>query len=109
MAVVKSGVVIGVKPGMLDEYIALHKNQPPEIRALMKAHGFKKCEIFVHTLPNGETLLFQYNEVEGDTSALYENEAYRQWLRITGNCQKPCVGQEFWLEMENVYRLSEDR
>ena len=93
---------------MLDRYIELHKNQPDEIRALMVANGFKKCEIFVQQMPSGETILFQYNEIEGDDSALYESEAYREWLRVTGACQQPFEGESFWKDMENVYRLSED-
>ena len=106
--VVKNGIIIGIKPGMLDRYVELHRNQPEEIRELMKAAGFKKCEIFVQEMPSGETVLFQYNEVDGDDSALYENEAYREWLRVTGECQQPLEGQSFWKDMENVYRLSGD-
>ena len=102
--IVKTGCIIGIKPGMLEKYIDLHQNQPEEVRALMKAHGFLKCEIYVKEIA-GKTYLFQYNEVEGDSSALYNHEVYRRWLEVTGACQEPLPGETFWQDLRQVYAL----
>lgn len=104
----KNGLIIAVKPGMLSRYIGLHDNQPEEIRSLMKECGFRKCEIFVKEIA-GTTYLFQYNEIEGDASALYESPAYRQWLRVTGECQEPLPGETFWQKLPQVYALDPDK
>ncbi len=101
----KNGLIIAVKPGMLERYIELHDNQPEEIRSLMKRCGFKKCEIFVKEIA-GTTYLFQYNEIEGDASPLYESPAYQEWLRLTGECQQPLPGEIFWQGLPQVYTLS---
>ncbi len=100
----KNGLLIAVKPGMLQRYIELHDNQPEEIRSLMKQCGFRKCEIFVKEIA-GTTYLFQYNEVEGDLKALNESPAYKEWLRITGECQQPLPGETFWQNLKQVYAL----
>ena len=102
--VVKTGCIIAIKPGMLARYIDLHRNQPPEVRALMKAHGFLKCEIYVKEIAQ-KTYLFQYNEVEGDSSALYNHEVYQKWLAETGACQEPLPGESFWQDLTQVYAL----
>lgn len=105
--IVKNGCIIGVKPGMLARYIELHDNQPEEIRSLLKQYGFMRCEIFVKEIA-GRTYLFQYNEVDEsvDNAALYENAAYRQWLRVTGECQEPLEGETFWQNIPQAYTLS---
>jgi len=101
----KNGLIIAVKPGMLERYIELHDNQPEEIRSLMKRCGFKKCEIFVKEIA-GTTYLFQYNEIEGDASPLYESPAYQEWLRVTGEFQQPLPGENFWQGLPQVYTLN---
>lgn len=101
----KTGCIIAVKEGMLDRYIQLHRNQPEEIRTLMKACGFRKCEIFVKQI-GGVTYLFQYNEFDGDDAPLYEDPAYKEWLRVTGECQQPLPGETFWQDLPQVYALT---
>ena len=104
MAIQRNGCIIGVKPGMLEKYIELHDNQPEDIHALLKAHGFLKCEIFVKEIA-GQTYLFQYNEIDTElyNDDLYENEVYREWLRVTGECQQPLPGETFWQNMPQAY------
>ena len=107
--ITKTGCIIGIKPGKLDEYIRLHREQPEEIRALMKKHGFLKCEIYVKEIA-GTTYLFQYNEVDEskDNAAIYESPAYQEWLRVTGACQQPLEGETFWQNLPQVYALDKD-
>ena len=101
----KNGLIIAVKPGKLERYIELHDNQPDEIRTLMMQCGFRKCEIFVKEI-GGVTYLFQYNEIDGDTKELYESPAYKEWLRVTGECQQPLPGETFWQNLAQVYALN---
>ena len=109
MSIKKNGCIIGVKPGMLDEYIRLHNEQPEEIRNLLKEYGFLKCEIFVKEIA-GKTYLFQYNEVDEskDNAALYDIPAYKEWLRVTGACQEPLEGETFWQNLPQAYTLFKD-
>ena len=109
MAIKKTGCIIGVREGMLDTYIRLHDEQPDEERALMKEHGFLKCEIFVKELA-GKTYLFQYNEVDTskDNDGIYKSPVYQQWLKITGACQEPLPGEQFWQDLPQVYALNKN-
>lgn len=104
MAVSKVGCVIGVKPEMLDRYIELHDNEPEEVLQLLRDSGYRKSEIFVQKMPDGKLYLFQYFEVEGDPApeALYLSPLYREWLRITGECQIPLEGETFWTNMRHI-------
>ena len=34
--------------------------------------------------------------------ALYENETYIEWLRVTGECQQPLAGETFWKPMKET-------
>ena len=107
--ITKTGCIIGVKPGKLEEYVRLHSEQPDEIRALMKKHGFLKCEIYVKEIA-GKTYLFQYNEVDEsmDNAGIYDSPAYQEWLRVTGECQEPLEGETFWQNLPQVYALDKE-
>ena len=61
---VMTGCVIGVKRQMYERYCLLHRQQPEEIRSLLKQYGFVKLSIFAGEMPDGNLYLFQYNEVE---------------------------------------------
>lgn len=101
----RRGQIIGVKKEKLEEYLQLHRNIPDDIQAMLLEAGYQKLEIFVERLPNGDCYLFQYNEqVPGNESAL-DNDRYREWLRITGECQRPLPGETFWKNMEMAYTL----
>ena len=101
----RRGQIIGVKKEKLEEYLDLHRNIPEDIQTMLLEAGFLKLEIFVQELPNGDYYLFQYNEqVPGNESAL-DNNRYREWLRITGECQMPLPGETFWKDMDDAYTL----
>jgi len=101
----RRGQIIGVRREKLEEYLRLHREIPADIRNMLYEAGFRKLEIFVQTLPNGDCYLFQYNEqVAGNEKAL-ENDRYRQWLHITGECQSPLPGETFWKDMDAAFTL----
>lgn len=102
---VRRGQMIGVKKERLREYLELHRNIPYDIRAMLLEAGYQRLEIFVQELPNGDCYLFQYNEqVPGNARAL-DNERYREWLRVTGECQVPLPGEAFWKDMGRAFTL----
>lgn len=94
-------VVIGVKEGMLDEYVRLHNQQPQIIHELCYANGFRKSSIFVINLK--KTYLIQIQEFSGvENPELYQNPIYQQWLEVTGACQEPLPGESFWKPMQEL-------
>jgi L-rhamnose mutarotase len=101
----RRGQIIGVKKEKLAEYLRLHREIPHDIYMMLWEAGFRKLEIFVQELPNGDVYLFQYNEqVPGNEKAL-DNDRYREWLRITGECQAPLPGETFWKDMDQAFTL----
>ncbi|QNM04901.1 L-rhamnose mutarotase [Qiania dongpingensis] len=100
------GIIIGAKRELLDEYIRLHDYQPQIIHDLCYQNGFRKSSIFVTELPGGGLYLLQFVEFLGEENpALYENDTYQEWLRVTGECQIPLPGEEFWKQMRPVYEF----
>lgn len=99
-----AGIVIGVAPGMLDEYVRLHDEQPQIIHDLCYQNGFRKSSIFVFKADSGNDYLLQFQEFKGqEDPKLYEDPTYQEWLRVTGACQKPLPGERFWKGMEEIY------
>ena len=95
------GIIIGVRDGKLDEYIRLHDEQPQIIHDLCYQNGFRKSSIFVTDLH--KPYLLQFQDFNGkEDPALYENETYIEWLRVTGECQQPLVGETFWKPMKET-------
>lgn len=98
------GIIIGVKEGKLDEYIRLHDEQPQIIHDLCYANGFRKSSIFVTDLHR--QYLLQFQDFNGkEDPALYEDETYIEWLRVTGECQQPLAGERFWKPMKETIIL----
>ncbi len=103
--IIKRGQIIGVKREKLEEYLYLHSHIPADIHEMLLKAGFRKLEIFVQELPSGDYYLFQYNEqVPGSEDAL-DNDRYREWLRVTGECQIPLPGETFWKDMKPAFYL----
>lgn len=98
------GIVIGVREGMLDEYIRLHDEQPQIIHDLCYQNGFRKSSIFVVDLH--KTYLLQFQDFSGEENPeLYEDPIYQEWLRVTGECQDPLPGEKFWKLMRSVVEI----
>ena len=103
------GIIIGVKRDYLEEYVRLHDEQPQVIRDICYENGFRRSSIYAAELPGGGLYLLQFVECRGEENpALYENETYKEWLRVTGECQEPLPGERFWKEMKPVYEFEKD-
>ena len=96
------GIIIGVRPGKLEEYIRLHDEQPQAIYDLCYQNGFRKSSIFVTNLH--KQFLLQFQEFNGEENPeLYEDRTYQHWLKITGDCQIPLPGEKFWKPMTTIF------
>ena len=59
---------------------------------------------FLHSL-SGNWYLLQFVEYKGkEDPRLYENPTYQEWLRVTGECQKPLPGEKFWKDMKLLFQ-----
>ena len=69
--------------------------------------GFKKLFQFLHslTLSGNWYLLANLLSIrEKKDPRLYENPTYQEWLRVTGECQKPLPGEKFWKDMKLLFQ-----
>ena len=106
----KMGMVIGVKPGRVADYKALHAEPWPEMDAALKEAHIHDYSIF---LKEPENLLFgvwdyRGTDYEGDMKRLGEKAVTRRWRALTDPCQSPVASAkegEWWSFMDCVYHL----
>lgn len=99
-----NGMIIGVAKGMLGEYVRLHDEQPQIIHDLCYQNGFRKSSIFAFEASPDHYYLLQFVEFKGkENPELYEDKRYQEWLRVTGECQSPLPGEDFWKDMKLIY------
>lgn len=104
----RMGMVIGVKPDMIDEYKRLHSAVWPDVLAQIRNSNIHNYTIF---LREPENLLFGYWEYDGtditaDLARMAQNETTRKWWTFTDPCQSPLSSRgegEQWAMMEEVF------
>jgi len=104
------GMVIGIKPEVIEEYKGLHADDYPGVRDLLKNANFANFSIFIHQFDDGNYYLFGYYEYTGDDfekdmSDLAKKERNIEWLKVCDPMQIPFEGEDGWAEMEKVYYL----
>ena len=104
------GMVIGIKPEVIEEYKGLHADDYPGVRDLLKNANFANFSIFIHQFDDGNYYLFGYyeytgNDFEKDMSDLAKKERNIEWLKVCDPMQIPFEGEDGWAEMEKVYYL----
>ena len=104
------GMVIGIKPEVIEEYKRLHADDNPGVRDLLKEANFANFSIFIHQFDDGKYYLFGYYEYTGDNfdqdmADLAKKERNIEWLKVCDPMQIPFEGQSSWSEMEQVYYL----
>jgi L-rhamnose mutarotase len=104
------GMVIGIKPGVIEEYKGLHADDYPGVRDLLKNANFANFSIFIHQFDDGNYYLFGYYEYTGDDfekdmSDLAKEQRNIEWLKVCDPMQIPFEGEDGWAEMEKVYYL----
>jgi L-rhamnose mutarotase len=101
------GMVIGIKPDMVEEYKRLHSDSNPGVRDLLNKYHIHDLSIFLQEI-DGKLYEFGYYEYtgddfEGDMAELAAEPRNIEWLKICDPMQIPLPGLEGWAEMERVY------
>ena len=110
MTTQRMGMVIGVKPDRVEDYMALHAASWPEMDAALTAANIRNYSIY---LREPENLLFGYWEYIGsdytaDMQVLGELAVTKRWLALTDPCQARLASaapDEWWSMMPEIYHL----
>ena len=104
----RMGMVIGVKPEMVETYKKLHSNVWPEILDKIRECNITNYSIY---LREPENLLFSYWEYLGedflaDANKMVNDPKTQEWWSVCMPCQKPfdtLKEGEWWAMMEEVF------
>ncbi len=100
------GQLIGVKPGQIEAYEAIHARVWPEVLAMIEA-----CHIPNYSIFRFNNLLFAYFEYTGedfaaDMAKMAADPKTREWWTHTDPMQEPVEGRapgEWWATMKEVF------
>lgn len=100
------GMVIGVKPGKIEEYKKLHAAVWPDVLKMIK-----NCNIRNYSIYLKDDQLFSYFEYTGDDfnadmEKMAADPVTQQWWDVCKPCQEPLETRkegEWWAEMEEVF------
>ena len=101
------GMVVGIKPEMIEEYKRLHADNNPGVRDLLTKYHMQNFNIFLQEI-DGKWYEFGYYEYvgddfEGDMAKLDKEPRNIEWLKMCDPMQIPLPGAKGWTEMERVY------
>ena len=101
------GMVIGIRPEIIEEYKALHADSNPGVRDLLDKYHMHSFSIFLHEI-DGKYYEFGYYEYtgddyEGDMAKLAAEPRNKEWLSVCDPMQIPLKGYKSWAQMEEVY------
>ena len=107
-SITRYGSVIRVKPGMLEEYKALHAEPWPGVNRMLKEVHIRNYSIYYR-----DGYLFSYfeytgSDFEADMARMAADSLTREWWKLTDPCQLPvetAAEGEWWAPMEEVYHL----
>ncbi len=100
------GMVICVKPEMLEEYKRLHAATWPEV-----LHTISACNIRNYSIYYRDNTLFSYFEYMGtdfqaDMAKMAADPVTKKWWEHTNPCQQPVASAkpgEWWADLEEVF------
>jgi len=101
------GMVIRLRPDMVDEYKALHADSNPGVRDLLNKYNMHNFSIFLHKI-DGEYYEFGYYEYTGDNyekdmANLAAEPRNKDWLKKCDPMQIPLEGYDSWAQMKQAY------
>ncbi len=104
----RMGMVIGIKPEMIETYKRLHAAVWPDVLAQISQSHIRNYTIF---LREPENLLFGYWEYHGtdfeaDMIRMAQDPRTREWWTHTDPCQSPLNSRadgEQWALMQEVF------
>ncbi len=102
------GMVIGIKPEVIDEYKKLHADSNAGVRDLLTIANMVNFSIFIHQFDDGNYYLLGYYEYTGDDfekdmAEIAAKDRNIAWLKVCDPMQIPFKGKNSWSEMEQVY------
>ncbi|WP_299546893.1 L-rhamnose mutarotase [Seonamhaeicola sp.] len=102
------GMVIKIKPEMINEYKKLHADTNPGVRDLLTKYNIENFSIFLQQIDSVEFYEFGYYEYTGsdfkrDMEQMAKEERTIEWLKICDPMQIPLKGSNGWTEMERIY------
>ena len=101
------GMVVGLKPEMMDEYVRLHTGDNCVVRGLLDKYHLNNFSIFLHEI-DGKWYEFGYYEYtgddyEGDMAKMAAEPRNQAWLKVTDAMQLPLKGEKTWAKMKTIY------
>ncbi len=101
------GMVVGIKPEVIEEYKRLHADDNPGVRDLLTKYHMHNFNIFLQEI-DGKWYEFGYYEYTGDDfeadmAELDKEPRNIEWLKVCDPMQVPLPGAGGWTEMERVY------
>ncbi len=101
------GMVVGIKPDLIDQYKELHADSHPGVRDLLSKYHMQNFSIYLEQIGDQwyEFGYYEYtgNDYEGDMARLAREPRNIEWLAMCDPMQIPLPGAEGWKEMERVY------
>jgi L-rhamnose mutarotase len=102
------GMVVGIKPEMIEKYKRLHAAENAGVRDLLKKYHMNNFSIYLQKMPDGKWYEFGYYEYsgddfDGDMANLAKEPRNIEWLKKCDPMQIPLPGAKGWTEMESVY------
>ena len=101
------GMVVGIKPDLIDQYKELHADSHPGVRDLLSKYHMQNFSIYLEQIGDQwyEFGYYEYtgNDYEGDMARLAREPPNIEWLAMCDPMQIPLPGAEGWKEMERVY------
>lgn len=100
------GMVIKVKPEMLEEYKRLHANPWPDVLKMIA-----ECNIRNYSIYHKDGWLFSYfeyhgDEFEADMAKMAADPLTQKWWAVCKPCQEPLETRaegEWWADMEELF------
>ena len=103
------GMVVKLKPDVIDEYKKLHANGNEGVRDLLKKYNMRNFSIYLVQLADSNWYEFAYYEywgdnLEEDMKNLAEESRNIEWLKKCDPMQEGIFeGQEGWYQMDRIY------
>ena len=111
LRVQRYGMVIGIKPEMMEQYKRLHAKSWPGVITMIRDCNIRNYSIYLKELEHGKHYLFAYfeyvgNDFEADMAKMAADPVTQDWWNQTDPCQIPIQTRgdnEFWANMEEVF------
>ena len=104
----RMGMVLGLKPEKVEEYVRLHAAVWPDVLTMISACNIKNYSIY---LKQPENLLFSTFEYHGtdyaaDMAKMAADPKTQEWWAVCMPCQEPLATRkegEWWAAMDEVF------